>query len=120
MLSREENELLTQITPGTPMGELMRQYWIPVLISTELPQSDGPQLRVRLLGEDLIAFRTTDGEVGLIDQFCPHRRASLFLGRNEENGIRCAYHGWKFDRSGRCVVMPNEPADGAFRHKIRA
>src|SRR5574342_1385370 len=98
MLSREDNELLCRVGRGTPMGELMRQYWIPAALSTELPERDGAPLRVRLLGEDLIAFRDTEGHVGLVDAYCPHRRAPLFFGRNEEGGIRCAYHGWKFDR----------------------
>jgi phthalate 4,5-dioxygenase len=119
MLSREENELLTRIGPGTPMGDLLRQYWIPALISTELPEPDGPQLRVRLLGEDLIAFRTTSGRVGLVAQGCPHRGASLFFGRNEQDGLRCAYHGWKFDVRGRCVDMPNEAPGCALQDKVR-
>jgi phenylpropionate dioxygenase-like ring-hydroxylating dioxygenase large terminal subunit len=119
MLSHEENMLLTRIGPGTEMGDLLRQYWIPALIATELPQADGPQLRVRLLGEDLLAFRTTAGRVGLVAQGCPHRGASLFFGRNEDNGLRCAYHGWKFDVQGRCVDMPSEPPDCDFKEKIR-
>lgn len=119
MLTREENEFLTRIGPGTPMGNLIRQYWIPFLISTELPQPDGPQLRVRLLGEDLIAFRTTSGQVGLVAQGCLHRGASLFFGRNEEHGIRCAYHGWKFDLIGACVEMPNESQECQFKEKVR-
>ncbi|CAN5909918.1 Rieske 2Fe-2S domain-containing protein [soil metagenome] len=119
MLSREDNELLTRIGPGTVMGDLLRQYWMPALISTELPERDGAPLRVRLLGEDLIAFRTSSGEVGLVDQMCPHRTASLFFGRNEEDGLRCAYHGWKFDVTGRCVDMPNEAPGCAFAGKVR-
>lgn len=118
MLSREENELLTRIGPGTAMGDLLRQYWVPALISTELPVPDGPPLRVRLFGEDLIAFRTTSGQVGLVEQACPHRQASLFLGRNEEDGIRCAYHGWKFDVQGRCIDMPNESPGCSFQEKV--
>lgn len=119
MLSHEDNQLLTRIGPGTPMGDLLRQYWIPALISTELPEPDGPQLRVRLLGEDLIAFRSTTGEVGLVDQTCPHRLASLFFGRNEAGGLRCAYHGWKFDIRGQCVDMPNEEPGCDFKDKIQ-
>lgn len=119
MLSRENNELLTRVGPGTAMGNLMREYWIPVLISTELPERDGPPLRVRLLGEDLIAFRTTSGAVGLVDQACPHRTASLFFGRNEEDGIRCVYHGWKFNVQGQCVDMPNEAPSCRFQEKVR-
>ena len=97
MLTSEDNELLCRVGPGTPMGDLMRQYWIPALLSSELPAPDCPPLRVRLLGENLIAFRATSGEVGLIQNACPHRGASLFFGRNEEEGLRCVYHGWKFD-----------------------
>jgi phenylpropionate dioxygenase-like ring-hydroxylating dioxygenase large terminal subunit len=102
------------------MGDLMRQYWIPALMSKELPQTDGAPVRVRLLGENLIAFRDSAGQVGLIQNHCPHRGASLFFGRNEECGLRCAYHGWKFDVSGRCVDMPNEPAESNFKDKVRA
>src|SRR5271170_5200597 len=119
MLNREDNELLTRVGPGTAMGNLLRQYWIPALISTELPDRDGAPLRVRLLGEDLIAFRTTSGGVGLVAEQCPHRTASLFFGRNEEEGIRCSYHGWKFDAGGRCVDMPNEAPQCQFKEKVR-
>ena len=118
MLTQEENERLTRVTAGTPMGETMRRYWLPALLSWELPQPDGAPVRVRLLGEDLVAFRTTDGRVGLIEEFCPHRRASLWLGRNEENGLRCVYHGWKYDVTGQCVDQMNEPRQ--FCAKIRA
>jgi phenylpropionate dioxygenase-like ring-hydroxylating dioxygenase large terminal subunit len=120
MLSREDNELLCRVGPGTPMGNLLRQYWIPALISSELPAADGPPVRVRLLGENLIAFRTTSGAVGLIQNHCPHRGASLFFGRNEAEGLRCVYHGWKFDVTGRCVDMPSEPEESNFKSKIRA
>ena len=96
MLSREENTLLTRIGPGTAMGEVMRRYWIPALLAREIPEPDGPPVRVRLLGEDLVAFRDSDGKIGLLEEYCPHRRASLFFGRNEECGLRCVYHGWKF------------------------
>ncbi|MEA2641610.1 MAG: hypothetical protein QOF51_3004 [Chloroflexota bacterium] len=119
MLSREENELLTKVGPGTPMGDLMRQYWAPALLSNELPERDGPPIRVKLLGEELIAFRDSTGKVGLFAQNCPHRGASLFFGRNEEEGLRCVYHGWKFDVSGQCVDMPNEPAESNFKSKIK-
>jgi phthalate 4,5-dioxygenase oxygenase subunit len=105
----DDNERLVRVSRGTPAGELFRRYWQPALLSSELPRPDCPPVRVRLLSEDLIAFRDTDGDVGLVDAFCPHRRAPLFFGRNEECGIRCAYHGWKFDRSGNCVDMPSEP-----------
>jgi phthalate 4,5-dioxygenase len=118
MLSKADNELLTRVGPGTPMGVLMRQYWLPILHSWELAP-DGPPLRVRLLGEDLIAWRDTNGRPALIGEHCPHRGASLFFARNEACGLRCVYHGWKFDADGRCLDQPNEPAESAFRHKIR-
>ena len=120
MLTRQDNELLTRTNPGTPMGNLMRRYWLPALFSWELAQPDSDPLHVRLLGEDLVAFRDTTGQVGMIAANCPHRGASLFFGRNEEAGIRCVYHGWKFDVSGQCVDMPNEPAESDFKHKVRA
>jgi phthalate 4,5-dioxygenase len=120
MLSRKENELLCRTGPGTPMGELMRRYWILVLFSHQLPERDGPPLRTRVLGEDLIAFRATDGQVGLIAEHCPHRGASLFFGRNEENGLRCVYHGWKYDVTGQCVDMPSEPPESTFKERILA
>jgi phthalate 4,5-dioxygenase oxygenase subunit len=119
MLTREENERLTRVGPGTPMGELFRRYWIPAVLSSDLPEADGAPIRVRLLGEDLIAFRDTEGVVGLVGAYCPHRRAPLFFGRNEECGLRCVYHGWKFDRNGRCVDMPSEPPDSLFKTKVR-
>ncbi len=92
MLKREDNERLCRVGPGTPMGELFRRYWIPAVLSEELPAADCPPVRVRLLGEDLVAFRDTNGKVGLLDAYCPHRRAHLFWGRNEECGLRCVYH----------------------------
>ncbi len=119
MLSREDNQLLTRVGPATPMGDTMRQYWIPALLAWELPGPDCPPVRVKLLGEDLVAFRDTQGRIGLLDEYCPHRRASLFLGRNEECGLRCVYHGWKYDVTGQCVDMMNEPEDLAFKTKIR-
>jgi len=119
MLTHEENELITRIGPDTPMGTTMRRYWIPALLAWELPEPDCPPVRVKLLGEDLVAFRDTEGRVGLLDEYCPHRRASLFFGRNEECGLRCVYHGWKFDVSGRCVDMMNEPEELSFKQKIR-
>ncbi len=120
MLSKDDNELLTRVGSGTPMGDLLRQYWQPVLISAELPDRDGPPLRVRVLGEDLVAFRDTQGRVGLLGANCPHRGAPLFFGRNEECGLRCIYHGWKFDTEGRCLDMPNAPGDRDYRDKVRA
>src|SRR5919197_3089651 len=119
MLSKEMNELLTRVGPGTPMGNLLRRYWMPALLSSELPNDSDP-VRVRLMGEDLVAFRDTHGNVGLMQNNCPHRGASLFFGRNEEAGIRCVYHGWKFDATGQCIDMPNEPAESDFKQKARA
>ena len=119
MLSREENELITRVGQGTPMGNAMRMYWIPALLSHEIAEPDGPPARVRLLGEDLVAFRDSDGRIGLIEEFCPHRRVSLYFGRNEECGLRCIYHGWKFDVAGNCVDMMNEPEEYDFKHKVR-
>jgi phenylpropionate dioxygenase-like ring-hydroxylating dioxygenase large terminal subunit len=110
---------LTRVGPGTVMGQLMREYWIPALISSELAR-DGAPLRLMLLGEKLIAFRDSEGRVGVMDHRCPHRCASLFLGRNEDGGIRCIYHGWKFDVSGRCLQMPNVAPQQDFRHKVSA
>jgi phthalate 4,5-dioxygenase oxygenase subunit len=120
VLTRDENELLTRVGPGTPMGNLLRQYWLPAMMSSELPGPDSEPLRVRLLCENLIAFRTTSGEVGIMQNSCPHRGASMFFGRNEEEGLRCVYHGWKFDTHGNCVDMPSEPAESNFRTKVRA
>jgi phthalate 4,5-dioxygenase oxygenase subunit len=120
MLRAEENEYVTRVGPGTPMGGLMRQYWVPALLSSELPKPDCPPVRVMLLGEKLIAFRDTEGRVGLLDNFCPHRGASFFYARTEECGLRCVYHGWKFDVDGRCVDMPSEPAESTFKDKVSA
>lgn len=111
------NELLTRVGPGTPMGELMRQYWLPAAMSSELVR-DAPPTRLMLLGERLIAFRDSAGKVGVMDHRCPHRCASLFLGRNEEGGLRCVYHGWKFDVEGRCLEMPNLPAHQSYADKV--
>jgi phthalate 4,5-dioxygenase oxygenase subunit len=119
MLTQEQNETLTRTSAGTPMGDLMRRYWIPVLLDWELSEPDGPPVMVTLLGEELVAFRQTDGRVGLVAAHCAHRRAHLFYGRNEEDGIRCVYHGWKFDISGQCVDMPNEPEVSRFRDRVR-
>ena len=119
MLSTSDNDILCRVGPGTPMGDLMRQYWIPAVRSDELPAPDCPPVRIRLLGEDLIAFRDTSGNTGLFANACPHRGASLFFGRNEEEGLRCVYHGWKFDVTGACVDMPSEPAESNFKNKVR-
>ena len=120
MLSKQDNELVTRVGPGTPMGNLMRQYWVPAMLSSELPHADCDPVRVLLLGEQLIAFRDTNGKPGLIQSNCPHRGASLFFGRNEEAGLRCVYHGWKFATDGTCVDMPNEPAESDFKAKVKA
>jgi phthalate 4,5-dioxygenase len=114
-----ENELLTRTGPGTPMGRFIREYWVPACLSSELP-AKGVPLRLMLLGEKLIAFRTGAGRVAVFDHRCPHRCASLFFGRSEEDGLRCVYHGWKFDADGNCIDMPNVPADQDFKDKVRA
>ncbi|ETX05155.1 MAG: hypothetical protein ETSY2_24665, partial [Candidatus Entotheonella gemina] len=119
MLTKEDNDRLTQVGAGTPLGQTMRRYWIPALLSWELPEPDCPPVRVKLLGEDLVAFKDTEGRIGLLEELCPHRLASLYFGRNEECGLRCVYHGWKFDVEGQCVGMMNEPAENDFKHKIR-
>jgi phthalate 4,5-dioxygenase oxygenase subunit len=119
MLSREDNERLTRTGRGTPMGDLMRRYWIPAAFSKQIPDRDGPPVRVKLLGEKLVCFRDSEGRVGLLAEACPHRTASMFFGRNEECGLRCVYHGWKFDVTGACVDMPSEPPGSAFMHKVR-
>jgi phenylpropionate dioxygenase-like ring-hydroxylating dioxygenase large terminal subunit len=115
----EDSERLVRVGPGTPAGALFRRYWQPAALSRELPEKDGAPVRVRLLGEDLIAFRDSTGKVGLIEAYCPHRRAPLFFGRNEECGLRCVYHGWKFDANGKCVDLPSEPADSPMKSGIR-
>ncbi len=102
------------------MGNLMREYWMPAIRSDELPSPDCPPVRIKLLGEELIGYRTTSGAVGLMQNACPHRGASLFFGRNEEEGLRCVYHGWKFDVTGACVDMPSEPAESNFKNKVHA
>jgi phthalate 4,5-dioxygenase oxygenase subunit len=119
MLKQEENELITRVGPGTPMGNFMREYWVPALLSSELASSDSDPVRVLLLGEKLIGWRDSNGRVGLMAHNCPHRGASLFFGRNEEAGLRCVYHGWKFDVAGNCIDMPNEPAESDFKSKVK-
>jgi nitrite reductase/ring-hydroxylating ferredoxin subunit len=118
MLSVEDNEILTRVGPGTPMGELFRRFWLPALVTGELPDRNGAPVRTRLLGEDLVAFRDSDGKVGILGARCPHRLAPLFFGRNEEGGLRCAYHGWKFSADGTCLDMPNEPPERQFRQRM--
>src|SRR5437016_11571223 len=119
MTTREINEFLTRSGPGAPIGNLLRRYWIPALLSAEVPEPDGPPVRVKLLSERLLAFRDTQGRVGVIDEFCAHRGVSLWFGRNEENGLRCAYHGWKYDVTGQCIEVPSEPAESGFCRKIK-
>lgn len=111
MLSNEDNEILCRVGKGTPMGELFRRFWLPALLSSELAMSDGPPRRLRILGEDLVAFRDSEGRVGIMAAYCPHKLAPLYFGRNEESGLRCIYHGWKFDVNGRCMEIPNVPSD---------
>ena len=118
MLTQEENDLLCQVSAGTPMGELMRRYWLPATYDWEL-EPDGQPQRVKLLGEDLLAWRDSSGNAAFTQNLCPHRGASLYFGRNEEEGLRCAYHGWKFDVDGNCVDMPNEPSTSNFKNKLK-
>ena len=118
MLTTHDNEMLTRVGPGTPMGSFIREFWMPFLPSRDLPERDGPLKRVRLLGEDLVAFRDSNGDVGLLAENCPHRGASLFFGRNESGGLACNYHGWKYDVTGACLEMPNEPEESNFKDKV--
>ena len=119
MLRKEQNDLLTQTGPGHADGRLFRSYWPPVLLAEELPENDCPPVRVKVLSERLVAFRDSEGRYGLIDEFCPHRGASLWFGRNEECGLRCPYHGWKFDVNGQCIEVPSEPEESGFAKKIK-
>lgn len=119
MLTPEENQLLTQTDADTPLGQMLRRYWVPALLSSEIPEPDGAPVPVELLGESLVAFRDTEGRVGLLDEFCAHRRTSLIYGRNEECGLRCLYHGWKFDVHGTVLDTPAEPAGSTFKERIR-
>jgi len=119
MLRKEQNDLLTQTGPDTTMGRMFRCYWIPALIADELPENECPPVRVKLLSERLLAFRDTQGRYGLIDEYCAHRGVSLWFGRNEENGLRCPYHGWKYDVTGQCVEVPSEPVESGFCKKIK-
>src|SRR2546423_3297385 len=119
MLRSEYNDLLTRSGPGSLMGRLFRSYWLPALLAEELPENECPPVRVKLLSERLLAFRDTQGRYGLIDEFCAHRGVSLWFGRNEENGLRCPYHGWKYDVTGQCIEGPSEPAESRFCQKIK-
>jgi len=118
MLPREENDLITQVGPETPLNAVMRRYWMPALLSREVPEPDCPPVRVRLLGEDLVAFRDSEGNVGLLGEHCPHRGASLFFGRNEECGLRCIYHGWKMNVEGKVLDTPAEPEGSTLKDKV--
>jgi phthalate 4,5-dioxygenase oxygenase subunit len=118
VLNATDNELLCKAGPGTPMGELFRRFWLPALLPEELPGPDCPPVRHRILGEDLVAFRDTDDRIAFLREACPHRKASLFFGRNEDGGLRCVYHGWKFDVEGNCLDLPSEPPESNFRDKI--
>ena len=119
MLTQEENELLVRTGPGTPMGELFRRFWLPAMLSEEIPDPDCPPARIRILSEDLIGFRDTEGKIGIIDAYCAHRFSPLFFGMNEECGIRCLYHGWKYDVNGQCVDVPFVPEGETFKEKVQ-
>jgi phthalate 4,5-dioxygenase oxygenase subunit len=119
MLSKADNDFLTQSGAGTPMGELLRRFWMPALLSEELPERDGAQKKIKILGEDLLAFRDTNGRIGIVEPHCPHRGANLYFGRNEECGLRCAYHGWKFDVDGNCVDLPTSPPESDYKNSIK-
>jgi phthalate 4,5-dioxygenase len=119
MLSREHNAFVACTGPGSPMGELLRRYWIPALLAAELPENECPPVRIKLLSERLLAWRDTRGRYALTDEFCAHRGVSLWFGRNEENGLRCPYHGWKYDTTGQCIELPSEPAESGFCRKIK-
>jgi len=119
MLTAEDNDLLCRVEGEAPMGQLMRRHWIPACLSEEVSEPDGTPVKVRLLGEDLVVFRDTDGRLGVLDEYCPHRRASLVLGRNEECGLRCLYHGWKFDVDGNVVEMTSEPTESELVSKVK-
>ncbi len=119
MLTQEENRLLTRVEGNSPMGQLMRRHWVPAALSEQLGEPDGAPISLRLFGEDLAAFRDSEGRVGVLGEACPHRKASLVLGRNEECGLRCLYHGWKIDVDGNVVEMPSEPATSGFAEKVK-
>jgi phthalate 4,5-dioxygenase len=119
MLTTEENEVLTRVGADQPMGQLMRQHWTPVCLSEEVAERDGTPLLVEALGERFVAFRDSDGRLGLLDELCPHRHASLVLGRNEECGLRCLYHGWKMDVDGNIVAMSSEPEGSPLMNKVK-
>ena len=119
MLTKDENDLLCRVEGDAPMGQLMRRHWIPVALIEEVSEPDGTPVKARILGEDLVVFRDSDGRVGVMDETCPHRRVSLVLGRNEESGLRCLYHGWKMDVEGNVLEMSSEPAGSALKQKVK-
>src|SRR3954467_6221410 len=119
MLSKADNEFLTQSGTGTAMGELLRRFWMPALLSEELAERDGPPKKIRILGEDLLAFRDSNGQIGIVEPHCPHRGANLYYGRNEECGIRCSFHGWKFDVDGNCIDLPTSPPESSYKETIK-
>lgn len=121
MLKKEQNDIVTQTGPGTPLGMVFRRYWLPALLSEQLPEPDCEPVRLELLSEKMLAFRDSNGKLGLIDEFCAHRGVSLWFGRNEQGGIRCPYHGWKYDVNGQCMEVPSEPGTGyAERIKLKS
>ena len=119
MLRKEQNDLLSKTGPGTLMGQIFRLSWQPALLAKELPENECPPVRVKLLGERLLAWRDTQGHYSLMDEFCAHRGVSLWFGRNEHNGLRCPYHGWKYDVTGQCVEIPSEPEQSDFHRTIK-
>ncbi len=119
MLKPEQNRLVIQTGPGTPMGALLRRYWIPVMLAEELPENECPPVRVKILSERLLAWRDTQGRLALTDEFCAHRGVSLWFGRNEHNGLRCPYHGWKYDHTGQCIEVPSEPSESGYCQKVK-
>jgi phthalate 4,5-dioxygenase oxygenase subunit len=119
VLSREDNELLTRTGPGTPMGNYLRRFWTPVMLESELGSPDSAPVRLKILGESLVAFRDSSNRIGLLKAQCPHRGANLFWGRNEQDGLRCIYHGWKFDVTGQCTDLPNCPEGDALASRVK-
>src|ERR1700730_3843039 len=115
MLNAKDNAYLTEVSAGTPMGTWLRRFWTPLILSEQIARPDSPPVEARMFGEDLVVFRDTAGKVGIIQALCPHRQAPLFYGRNEDYGLRCLYHGWKFNTEGVCVDMPNEPPEHDYR-----
>ncbi|TXH38309.1 MAG: MarR family transcriptional regulator [Burkholderiaceae bacterium] len=119
MITKEENELLCRVEGDAPMGQLMRKHWVPICLTEEVAEADGAPVKARILGEDLVVFRDTDGNVGVLDEYCPHRGASLVFGRNEEGGLRCLYHGWKMDIGGNVLEMTSEPVESGMADKVK-